>query len=237
MLIILKRCLIWGETMKLNKESIKYIILGVCCLLILALGEAAILFEPLYEDIYYGTLSNMFFTVIRAIIWAVGIITMVIISKKVLKFNPLRSPKESRKEELPIKNLIALTLITTACIALLSGLVGWQVKILADLGERYTGLMLELSAATWACNAVKILVAIMMINFFQEGMEKSKFNKHIPWGGLLLLLTFGLYELIMGSTNYPLVYLLYTLVYGEIHLLTHKNTIKSFLLIYLIYLL
>ena len=105
------------------------------------------------------------------------------------------------------------------------------------MGERYTGLTLGLSAVKWACSIVKIIIVVMMLNLFQVGMEKSINNKYIPWGGILLLLTFGLYELIMKETNFPLIYLLYTLVYGEIHLLTHRNTMKSFLLIYLIYLL
>jgi len=223
--------------MKFNKETLKYVLFGVSCLLILLLGETAIFFKPMYDWIYYGTLDSMFHNIIKSVIMIIGVIGIVVISKKVLGYNPLRSKEESRKEELPIKNLIVLTLIVTASIALVSGLVGWQVKILADLGERYTGVQLGLAAVGWACASVRILVALMMINYFQEGMEKSITNKHIPWGGILLLITFGLYELIMGTTTLPVLYLLLNVVYGEIYLLTHKNTWKSFLLIYVIYLL
>ena len=205
--------------MKINKDTIKYIIFGVSCLLILLMGELAVFFKPLYDWIYYGTLNAMFHDIIRALIMGVGIVAMVLISKKVLGYNPLRSKVESRKEELPIKNLIALTLIVTSVIALLSGIVGWQVKILADLGERYTGMQVGLAAVAWACSCVRILVAVMMINYFQEGMEKSISNRHIPWGGLLLLITFGVYELVMGFTTLPLIYLLLTVVYGEVYLL------------------
>ena len=87
-----------------------------------------------------------------------------------MNYRPLRSKEESRKEELPIKNLVVLTLVVAGCIALVSGLVNWQVKILADLGERYTGLMLGLAAANWGTTIIKILIVVMMINFFQEGM-------------------------------------------------------------------
>ena len=223
--------------MKFNKESIKYILFGISCLFIFVFGELARLFEPLYDNVYYGTLNSLFYDVIKAVLCIIGIIVVCLLSRKFLNFRPLKSKEESIKEELPIKNLIVLTLITTACIALVSGLVGWQVKILADLGERYTGLMVGLAAAKWGTSLVKIVIVIMMINFFQKGMEMNIDNKHIPWGGILLLLTFGIYELIMKETTLPVVYLLFNVVYGEIHLLTHKNTIKSFLLIYLIYLL
>ncbi len=224
--------------MKLNKETIKYVLFGIGCLLIFGFGEIARVFEPLYENIYYGTLNNMFYNIIRAIIWVIGIVIVIVLSKKFLSFNPLGSKQESKKEELPMKNLLILTLIVTVCIAIASGLVGWQVKILADLGERYTGLMLGMSAVKWGCSLIKIAVVIMMLNFFQVGVEKSFPNlNNIPWGGILLMLTFGIYELIMKETNLPLLYLLFTVVYGEIHLLTHRNTIKSFLLIYFIYLL
>lgn len=223
--------------MKINKDTIKYILFGVSCLFILLLGELSILFKPMYDWIYYGTLNSMFDDIIKAIIMIIGVITMVIVSKKILGYNPLRSKEYSRKEELPIKNLIVLTLIVTSAIALISSFVGWQVKILADLGERYTGVQVGLAAVGWACASVRVLVALMMINYFQEGMEKSINNKYISWGGLLLLVTFGLYELVMGLTTLPVIYLLLTVVYGEIYLLTHKNTWKSFLLIYVIYLL
>lgn len=223
--------------MKFNKETWKYILFGIACLLVLPLSNVMLLFEPLYENVYYGTLTEMYNDVLKAIFCVVGMIVIHIISKKKLGFSPLRSKLESRKEELPIKNVIVLTLITMSCIALVSGMVGWQVKILADLGERYTGLQIELAAAKWGCAVAKIMLVVMMLNFFQEGMEKSIPSKHIPWGGILLFLTFGLYELIVGATTLPLVYLLLTLVYGEIFLLTHKNTFKSCVLIYVIYLL
>ena len=223
--------------MKFNKDTWKYLLFGIACLLMLPLSNVMLLFEPLYEDVYYGTLTEMYNDILKAIFCVIGMVVIHKISKKKLSFSPLRSKLESRKEELPIKNVILLTLITMGCIALVSSMVGWQVKVLADLGERYTGLQIELASAKWGCAVAKIMLVVMMLNFFQEGMEKSIPSKHIPWGGILLFLTFGLYELIIGATTLPLVYLLLTLVYGEIFLLTHKNTFKSCVLIYVIYLL
>ena len=223
--------------MKFNKETWKYLIFGLISLALIPLSNIVLLFEPLYENVYYGTLTKLYNDILKLIFWIVSSVILSKVSKKVLGFNPLRSPVESRKEELPIKNVILLTLIAASCIALVSYNVGWQVKILADLGERYTGLQLELALGEWASVVGKMFVVIMMLNFFQEGMEKSYPTKFIPWGGILLFFTFGLYELIAGSTTMPLVYLGFTLVYGIIHLLTHKNFFKSIFLIYFIYLL
>lgn len=223
---------------RLNKETIFYCLYGVACLLCLAFGELALLFKPLYKRVYYGQINEMFYLIISAVLTLLACSLLVFLSKKFLKFNPLRSPEEVRHEELPLKNVLFLTLITVACIVVFSALSGWQVKPLADMGERYTTVQIGISALRWAYDILKIFVVVMMLNFFQTGLEKSFNTKLIPWCGLLLLLTFGIYDLfIFKAQTFKLVYLFMNIVYGQIFLLTHKNVPKTFILSFVIYLL
>ena len=68
--------------MKVSKESLKYILFGISCLLIFAVGELARVFEPLYSNIYYGTLNTLFYDVIKAVICIIGIVVVSFLSRK-----------------------------------------------------------------------------------------------------------------------------------------------------------
>ena len=77
-----------------------------------------------------------------------------------------------------------------------------------------------------------------MIRLFQDGMEKIVITKYqIPWGGIFVMLTFGLYELLTYDHSFGIFYFFFPLIYGTIYLVSKRNVFITFLLSFFIYLL
>jgi hypothetical protein len=64
---------------------------------------------------------------------------------------------------------------------------------------------------------------------FEEIVGKGKL--FIPFAGLILLLTLGIYDILTGAYNLPETYLILYVVYGLIYLLTDRHMVKTYLLI------
>ncbi len=219
---------------KLN-YSLKLLIMAFISFLCIPLGNLSKLGNPLYKKVYYGTLNNLFNYIVASIIWIICTIVIVKICKKKMNFNPLIEKKE--KEYLPIKNMIILSLLTIIPILLVSGLIGWNFKPIYDLGTHFTGMELGHHLVYLLSCVFKLLLVYMIIRISNEALVNifPSFS-YIPFGALFTLLTFGLYELIIGLHYLPIVYLLLIFAMFYIYLYSNKTFSKGFILMVLIYL-
>ncbi len=163
------------------------------------------------------------------------LITCIFISKKYIDFN-------QTKKLLPVKIVLILSAITISTIFLISGLLGFELKIIYDLGMKFSSEELNGYLVGIFVNVVKMICVTYILFGFQCFFDEITINsnkvlKYIPFSGICLMLTFGIYELILGVQELSLVYFLLNILYGIIFVLCNKNVKNTSFIISVIYIL
>lgn len=198
---------------------------------------AAGLISPLFDWAGYGALRGFFDELFTSILWIVEILLIAIIYK--VKFDSKIWYNDKGKGQiLPVKRVLIISGIVVACILIISAQIGFQVKPFYDLGEKFNGYQLMTNVGIFLRNTVKCIWIVIMIKAVQDFLEQILGTGRFQYvyAGLVMVLTVGIYDIVMGMNNLAITYLFLYLIYGIIYLLTDRHTIKSFLLILLIYL-
>lgn len=209
----------------------------VCFLAIILTPYGARLISPMFDWVGYGALEGFFDELFTCILWLVEIVIIAVIYTKKLGIKILYND-EAKGQELPVKRILILSGIVVACILVISAQIRFQVKPFYDLGEKFNGYELLNNVGIFLRNIIKCIWIVIMLKAAQSFVEqffageKSKF----AYAGLIMMLTVGIYDIVMGMNNLAVTYLFLYLIYGMIYLLTDRNTIKTYLLIVLIYL-
>ena len=223
-------------TINKNKECIKYFIIAGIILLCLYSNGIADLFIPIFDNIYYGNLVRLFVAITSAIIWGIEILAIVLICKK-LNIE-IFTPKLSKGKELQTWQVILLFVLTILPMLIISACINWQVKIVYALGVRVTTVGLVCNVAEVLAYAVRMILMIMFISCIQKGFElifKSKYV--IPYGAIFAFLTFGIIDFFVLGMGLAAFYLIVSILYGIIYLVSNRKFALTWLLCYLIYLL
>lgn len=209
-------------------------------LMVFAIGIVAILFtpfiarifSPLFNWVGYGSLLVFWDEVFTSVFWFAEIAILKILYKKRFDKNIISNP-ETKGQELPIKRVFIITGIVIACILIISAQIGFQVKPFYDLGKKFNGYELLVNCGVFLVNIIKCMWITIMLKAVQDVFEEiiGKGKMFIPFAGLILLLTLGIYDVITGAYNLPETYLVLYAVYGLIYLLTDRHMIKTYLLI------
>lgn len=219
-----------------DKKSIKYFIVAGIILLCLYSSGIADLFKPIFDDIYYGNLVKVFTSVSSAIIWGLEIWAIVFVCKK-LDIN-LFTPKQAKGKQLQTWQVMLLFVMTILPMIVISGSIGWKIKIVHTLGERITLMGLLGNASEMLAYAVRMVLMIMFISSIQQGLEMIVKTKYvIPFGGIVALLTFGLIDFFVLAVDLRAFYLIVSLWYGVVYLVSGRKFAITWILCYLIYLL
>lgn len=217
----------------LKKQYLNYLYITIALFILLISKDIVRIFEPLYSSIYYGLLTGVFSNILSFLYVLIG--TIIIIYKFKIKFN--------ENYKLPLKNIFILYSLTLIPIIIMSATLGWEVKLFYDVGENVSGSSIYTYLSYQVFNIIKIFVATLILNFSHTFFENcitfnnEKIQKCFPFGGLVLFITFGILELILGIHYYPITYLLLNVYFGFIYLFSNKSFSKSYFLILLIYLL
>ena len=225
----------WCMKLDNKKASIKYFCFAAIILACVYSNVLSQYFVPLFDNIYYGNLTNLFIAIANAAIWGFEIILLVIIAKK-LKVHFFT--EEENKGELKFWKVITLFALAIIPMLIISVVIGWKVKIVYDLGERVTIMGLLCNACEMLAYAVRMVLMIMFIACVQKGFErviKTKFI--IPYGAIFAILTFGLIDFIFFPAQFAVFYLIMSALYGVIYVVADKKFALSWLICYLIYLL
>lgn len=224
----------------MEKKNEKYLNLALYLISFLAIiltPCAAKLISPLFDWAGYGAMRGFFDELFTSLLWVAEIIILVIFYK--LRFNHKILYNEKVKGQvLPIKRILIISGIVAACILVISAQIGFQVKPFYDLGEKFNGYQLLNNVGIFLRNTVKCVWIVIMIKAAVEFFEQIPGIGMIQYFyvGLALILTVGVYDVVMKMNNLAVTYLFLYLIYEIIYLLTDRHTIKSFLLILLIYL-
>lgn len=219
-----------------DKGCIKYFVLACVVLLCLYTSAFAKVFNPIFDDIYYGNLTKMFEAVVSAVIWGVEVGLIAFCCKK---FNiNIFTDKEKKGKELRTWRVILLFVLTLIPMIAISATLNWKVKIVHALGERVTVMTLLCNVAEILAYAVRMILMVMFIASVQKGFETIFKTKYIiPYGAILAFLTFGLIDFFVLAVDLRVFYLMVSLLYGIIYLVADKRFSTTWVLCYLIYLL
>lgn len=239
-----------------DKASIKYWILAGVFLLCIYSSQLSNLFEPIFDNVYYGNLVKLFMSLSNAIIWTIEFLVIFFVCKKLNinlfggKKDKIKKNKEAqagREEnsgnlcgELMNWKVCALFIATILPMFIISIYLNFQLKLVYSLGIRVTSVGLACNVAEILSVLLKMLFMILIIRCVQEAMEINfKFDKKIliPWGGIFLFLTVGLIDFFVFPVDLRLFYWLCMLWYGFIYLLADKKFSITYVLCYLIWLL
>ena len=157
-----------------------------------------------------------------------------------------KEKKHMPKEPLlPLKNVLALFGVCAVCVLLLSAQIGFQVKIFYDLGERvvlseiidFGGLVVKnIVKCVWIVVLIKVSFTMMEAALKNAAIsEKAKLC--LVWTGVLaLVLLFGVYDVLYSANPFAWTYLFFYVAFTVMYVLTKRNFIKSYLLIFFVYL-
>ena len=220
-----------------NKNLDKNIYLN---LMVFIIGIVAILFTPFIARIFspifnwigYGSLLVFWDEVFISVFWFIEIVILKLVYQKKYNKNVI-SNLEAKGQELPIKRVFLITGIVVACIIIISAQIGFQVKPFYDLGKKFNGYELLVNCGVFLVNIIKCMWITIMLKAVQDVFEgiAGKGKLFIPFAGLVLLLTVGIYDILIGAYNLPVTYLILYVVYGLIYLLTDRHMVKTYLLI------
>lgn len=231
---------------KLNESEInktgnknKYLSAGIYIYAMLAIiltPFLARLISPTFDYVAYGAMRGFFRELLTGVLWVFEIAVLFVVSWRVFHVNIIKN-KAASNEELPIKRVIFISIIIMVCILVISAQIGFQVKPFYDLGEKFTGYELMNNLGKFIRNFAKCMWITIMLRFAQEFCEQvlNKEKSKLIFGGIILMLTLGVYDIIMGMNNLPVTYLFLNLVFGWIYLLTERNMSKAYLLILFVF--
>ena len=223
-------------TITKDKKCIKYFCLAGIILLCLYSNILAQLFVPIFDNIYYGNLVNLFVWLASAFIWGVEAIVIIFICKK---FDiKIFTPAEHKGKELQTWQVILLYVLTILPMIIISAYLNFKLKIVYALGVKVTTMNLVGNVAEMLSYAVRMVLIVMFIASVQKGFETVFKSKYIiPYGAIFAFLTFGLIDFLVLGMDLRAFYLCVSLLYGVIYLVANKKFAITWLLCYLIYLL
>lgn len=218
------------------KERVKYMIVGIISFLSIPASMIGVIFKPAYKKVYYGQSNDIFKYAIGAFVL---LILFILIKCVLIKKMHITYKKDTNP--LSIKKTIIVFVLTFGIIFAISAYLGFHVKLFYELGNNTTGFKMLIHAIKYLYYIVMCLFIVLMIENFQyalDGTFKSKkiISSYIPLGGLVTLLLYGTYALIMGIGTMKILYFFLILVYGEIYLLTNRSFIKTYAPVMLIFL-
>ncbi len=219
-----------------DKKCIKYFALAGVILVCLYSNVLAKMFNPIFDDIYYGNLVKMFEAIVSAIIWGIEVGLLIFACKKLnIEIFTL---KEKKGKEMFNWQVILLFVLTILPMIIVSACINWKVKIVYALGVRVTTVGLACNVCEILAYAVRMVLMVMFIASVQKGFELIFRTKYIiPYGAILAFLIFGLIDFFALGMDLRSFYLMVSLMYGIIYLVADRRFGITWILCYLIYLL
>lgn len=218
---------------KITSESNKYLFYSIVILVVLMTSSIFDVINLISEWFLVPLLIDIF----KSIYIGLGIffLNKYFIKKGVCFFDNVR--------DLSILKVLVLYVLTIVPIVIVSWLCNWELKILADLGESFDNFALYSHLIGLCYSIAKCIGMVYVIFGFQTFFEstvtfgKGNVDKYIPFGGIALFMTFGIFELIYGVNELSIIYLVFNFYFGVIFLLTEKSKYKTSFLVSIIYLL
>ncbi len=190
--------------------------------LILALFIEPLLFGKALPD--FTVFENIAHWCLTCIVWAAVAFVLLRSSQK-LGFDPL-----SQKEKISTGRWLAATLLA---VSVAVSVWDWNgIKIIKEF--EYNGLLKFIFQYIYYI--FEAVLVLLIIIFGQQAGELWFKNRHVPWGGILAALTWGIvHSLTKGDLLIGLIACFGALLYGIAYLVVKRNVFIAYPLILLMF--
>lgn len=227
-----------------SRKSVYCLLLSCCLLLCIASAYFAELFAPIYKIPHKGNITELLIYITVILIWITELTFLAVLCRVKLKYNLLWN--DIKKRQLPFVKLVAVWALTFGAILLVSGLLGWKVKIVYDLGMKVIMLDAFCNLSLIALRMAESVILCAFIKCVEEAMKDIIPRKlPVPYGGIALFLTYGTARYLYtggpmhlyGTNELSLLFWFFCILYGIIYKLTEESFPVTSILIWLIFIL
>lgn len=208
-----------------------FIMLGAAgaTLAVLLLSRLIWLLEPMLDKIRYGTMSEVIYYGVLAVIfvgYAIGLNAFLKSYCGVRLF-------AKKPSHISIPRALGVLALCAAAVFIASASLGFKFKMELEIGHGVTATTALINVATYIYYAEHMLLGFIIAALVQTAMSTLLPAKHtVPWGAIALVTVYGLvefaFELFTTAHLYPWLYYLFTYVYAAIYVLTGRSFHLSF---------
>lgn len=214
-----------------KKRGWLFIVLAMLAFLGLGLEIAILLVEAAIYDIDLNSFNKdqmVIHWTLTCLTWGVAIFLLIYFSKKKFDFNLFKN-----KENVPLLNWCICALLLVISIGV--SLFDWDgIKVVKEFNYHGTRNFIF----QYLYYLIETILIYLILAFGQEAGENFFENKYIPYGGILVSLTWGLVHILTkGSLMIGIIGVFVSLLFGFVYLLAKKNIYIAFPFILLIFIL
>lgn len=207
----------------INNEKIHKLLFLITIFLAVISCEIFRLSKFLFNNIYYGYITPMLIDILRII----GYILITIFACKYAK-KYFKEIDYIKSNDLSLKRVSILYVLTIITIFIVTAVLKFKLKLVVDLGENIGSIAVYINLTRIVANIARVPITILIIRYSDDLIYScldEKYTKYISFGGIVALLTIGLFEFILFS-NFEFIdvlFLIFNILYGYIYRLTYKN--------------
>lgn len=206
-----------------NNYKVKLIIFLCIVFLCTILAEFLRFTKPLFDRIYYGYLTPMIIDALRIIIYFLIFFLSTNYANK--HFSKIEYTKIKDMSTKRIGILYGITILT---IFIVTAILGFRLKLVVDLGENIGMIYLYNNLAKIVAGVVRMLISFLIIRYTEELLKNvlsAKMLKYLPAGGIISMLTIGLFEFNITPKKafIDVLFMLFHILYGYIYKLSYNN--------------
>lgn len=191
---------------------------------IVALSRLIWLLEPLFDKVYYGTLSEIIYYIALVVLFA-GYTVGLHYAVKGVTGERLFVP---RKPHMDVKRTLGVIALAAAVVFFVSAGFKFKIKLQVEMGSGVTMARALTNIAVYLYYGLHLWLGLTAAELIRRGMNiLVPASRAIPWGEIALVTLFGLTEFAFeaGTTAhlYPWLYYIFTYVYAGVYALTDHS--------------
>lgn len=221
-----------------RRESIRYFLFALALVGCVYLTELLHLLEkPLFSLIYYGYVTEIVYSLTAAAFLTVLLVVYHRVARIYLGTRLIEREKRV-SDGTDLRRRIALYIMIILPVILTGIFLGFQFKIVYELGEKVNMYTLFGNLSGYALVAAKLFAYLYFIMLVQTGFERLfKGVERLPLGGVACMLVFGLIEVFVSPSMFSWLYFAQCLYYGIIYLVSDRRFFITYALMIILYVL
>lgn len=218
-----------------KKTALLYLLFALAALASIYVVQLFRFTAPLFANVHQGDFTTIFYYGLNVAFWIPAIALLSHFIKKTTGYRVFHRGTS----ELSLRRSLVIYAMVAVPIFIVSAVLGFELKVVFELGTKLNTVQVATNGVMYAHGAVKLLLAVMIIELVQEAFGKLvklkfKYAEYIPWGGIVLALTFGLLEVLVTHhtpfipDTFSWLYFGFDLLYGIIYVAAKKNTFVTY---------
>lgn len=173
----------------------------------------------------WSTFQNISHWILTCICWGLVSAFIIIRSKKAYGFNVMEKKKK-------LKAWQVITIVIIIIISLIVSYIDWKgFKVIKEFN--YNGWLKFIFQYIYYI--FETLLVMLIIIFGQKAFENWLKIEKIPFGGIVLSLTWGLVHFLTKGTSTGIITTILALAIGIVYLIVNKDAKKSYLITFIIF--